>query len=69
MLLELAMRERSVGSDMERLIAQALNTAKALHVEAQTHAESARFQAALQSQESAVGKLDSILRLLGYYFV
>jgi len=68
LLLELAMRERPMGSDMEKLIAKTLSTAKALHAEAQTHAESARYQDALQIQESAVGKLDSILRLLGYYF-
>jgi len=68
MLLELTMRERPIGSDMERMITQTLNTAKTLHGEAQSHAESARYQDALLVQESAVGKLDSILRLLGYYF-
>ncbi|MEW8026679.1 MAG: hypothetical protein AB2792_15275 [Candidatus Thiodiazotropha sp.] len=68
MLLQLAIRERQPDPGKTERIEQTLAIADAFHEEAQTHAQSERYREALSSQEMAVGKLNSVLRLMGYFF-
>ncbi|MES9817055.1 MAG: hypothetical protein ABW155_10415 [Candidatus Thiodiazotropha sp.] len=68
MLLQLAIRERQPGPDKTEKIEQTLAIADALHEEAQSHAQSEQYREALNSQEMAVSKLNSVLRLMGYFF-
>ncbi len=68
MLLHLAMQERPPAPAMAERIEASLNTARALNEEAREFAVSERYQTALDRQESAVGELNSILRLMGYFF-
>ncbi|MES9828191.1 MAG: hypothetical protein ABW201_08000 [Candidatus Thiodiazotropha sp.] len=68
MLLQLAIRERQPGPDKTEKIEQTLAIADALHDEAQSHAQSEQYREALNSQEMAVSKLNSVLRLMGYFF-
>ncbi len=68
MLLQLAMRERSPSAATAERIEASLTTARTLHEQAQQHAGSKQYRTALDLQESAVVELNSILRLLGYFF-
>ncbi|MEW8434885.1 MAG: hypothetical protein AB2629_12765 [Candidatus Thiodiazotropha sp.] len=68
MLLRLAMRERQPEPGKIQKIEETLANADALHEEAQSHAQSERYREALDSQEMAVSKLNSMLRLMGYFF-
>ncbi|MEW8064291.1 MAG: hypothetical protein AB2797_14335 [Candidatus Thiodiazotropha sp.] len=68
MLLQLAIRERQPGPEKTEKIEQTLAIADALHEEAQSHAQSEQYREALNSQEMAVSKLNSVLRLMGYFF-
>lgn len=68
MLIELAMQERPHSSVIAEKVKQIMNSARAMHEEAQLLANSAHYQAALDRQESAVSELNSILRLMGYFF-
>ncbi|MES9821163.1 MAG: hypothetical protein ABW165_11795 [Candidatus Thiodiazotropha sp.] len=68
MLLQLAIRERQPGPDKTEKIEQTLAITDALHEEPQSHAQSEQYREALNSQEMAVSKLNSVLRLMGYFF-
>ncbi|MCG8071572.1 MAG: hypothetical protein JAZ17_20205 [Candidatus Thiodiazotropha endolucinida] len=68
MLLQLAIHEKKPDSGRVQKIEQDLAIADALHLEARTHAQLERYREALSSQEMAVGKLNSVLRLMGYFF-
>lgn len=68
MLIKLAMQERPQSTEMAERVQDTLNNARAMHQEAKILADSAHYQAALDRQESAVSELNSILRLMGYFF-
>lgn len=68
MLIQLAIREQQPGPGKTAKIDQTLAIADALHEEAQSHVQSEQYREALNSQEMAVGKLNSVLRLMGYFF-
>lgn len=68
MLLQLAIREQQPDPGKTEKIERTLAIADALHEEAQSHAQSEQYREALNSQEMAVGKLNSVLRMMGYFF-
>ncbi|MEL0585365.1 MAG: hypothetical protein AAES65_10870 [Candidatus Thiodiazotropha sp. (ex. Lucinoma kazani)] len=68
MLLQMAFQEQSSEPNKMRMIDPSLKDAELLREEAEMHARWDRYQEALNTQELAVEKLNSALRLMGYFF-